>query len=540
MSRVYLLEKRLLAVMAAFFWLLLNLELCAQVQLPDSLEPVPSVPAPQGQQNKTFGDKIRNLGISKGFKSTKSSIALTIALQQAKLAEQQGKYLSAISHYQKAIDLYAQQGDQQEVTDCLQEVAVLYQKAGRTQQALDKFEQVLSRKEFSGDTTNLSVIRQNLTQLGPVPDSSEVVLPDPMTAPAMSKTEADAESERLRSLAETTENTADYKSSLEYYKLYTELTTKQKEAEQAQQLALQEKTFELESQAQQMSLLKSQREVQALTLAQQQEQLIKEQTFKRNLIMGISVLFLAVLATFVLYRGKRKALGDLNLAYEELNSTKDRLVSAEQELKRLLGQQVSRGVAQQLMNHENADKAQKKFVCVMFLDIREFTPFVEKLLPEEIIQYQNEVFGLMIDIIDRYHGVINQFLGDGFMATFGLQDDESNVCDNALQAAIEIITEVNQQSESGVIPATKVGIGLHAGNVVAGNVGTAIRKQYSITGNTVITAARIEQLNKEFQSQILISREVYKQLSQPEKLPDQFVKAEVKGRKQPVELLKIA
>jgi class 3 adenylate cyclase len=520
---------------------LLGLELVAQVELPDSLEPVQNVPASRQQPKTTFGDKMRNLGISKSFKNTKSSFSITVALQQAKLAEQQGKYLTAINHYQKIIDLYVEQGDQQSVTDYLQEIALLYQKAGYTQQALDKYEEVLQRKEFSGDTTNLALIRQNLTNLGSSSlDSSNAVLPKPVAASPMTKAEAETESARLKSLAETSENSADYKRSLEYYKLYTELTNQQKESEQAQQLALQEKTFELEKQAQQMSLLESEREIQALTLARQQEQLQKEQSLKRNLLIGTSILFLAVLATFMLYRGKRKALGDLNLAYLELNSTKDKLVVAEGELKRLLGQQVSSGVAQQLMDHEKADKGQKIFVCVMFLDIREFTPFAEKLLPEELIQYQNDVFGLMIDIIDRHQGVINQFLGDGFMATFGLQEDKSNVCDNALQAAIDIITEVNQQSEAGIIPATRVGIGLHAGTVVAGNVGTAIRKQYSITGNTVITAARIEQLNKRFQSQILISKEVYQKLSNVENLPDEFHYVKVKGRNTPVELLKIA
>ena len=138
----------------------------------------------------------------------------------------------------------------------------------------------------------------------------------------------------------------------------------------------------------------------------------------------------------------------------------------------------------------------------MFLDIRGFTPFAEQREPEEIIRYQNDVFGFMIDIIDQHQGSINQFLGDGFMATFGLQEAEVNPCEDAYQAAKEIITLVNKKSEEGLIPTTRVGIGLHAGNVVAGNVGTAIRKQYSITGNTVITAARIEQLNKEFESQL--------------------------------------
>ena len=520
---------------------LLHLDLPAQ-DLPDSIGiEIQKIPEPPEEDKKSFRKKIQNLGISKGIKKTKANLSITVSVQQAKLAEQQHRYLTAISHYQKVVDIYVEQGDQQSVTDYMQQIALLYQQAGRTQQALDKYEEVLQRKEFYGDTTNLAIIRENLINLEPTTsDTAEITLPDPVTSELLTKKEAEDKSNRLKVLAEKSEDTEDYKQSLEYFKLYTELTTKQKEAEQAQQLALQEKTFQLEKQAQEMSLLESEKEVQALTLARQQEQLQKEETFKRNLIVGVVVLTLAAFISFVLYRGKRQALGNLNQAYKELSTTKNKLESAEKQLKRLLGQQVSIGVAQQLMDHDKADAGQKKFVCVMFLDIRGFTPFAEKLKPEELIKYQNDVFGLMIEIVDQYHGVINQFLGDGFMATFGLQENEDNVCDNAIKAAMEIVRVVNDKSETGSIPETRVGIGLHAGNVVAGNVGTSIRKQYSITGNTVITAARIEQLNKQYHSQILISKEVYAKLSQPEKLPDSFINAQVKGRKQPVELLKIA
>jgi len=520
-----------------------SLSVAAQDSVGSNETPVKELPIPEDTDRKGLKNKLQNLGIGKGIKKTRDNVAISIALQQGRLAEFQERYLNAIHHYQKAIDLYVTQGDQQSVTQYAQHIALLYQKAGRTKQALDQYEQVLDRKELLGDTTGLSEIRENLITIQPLsaPQNEEIgLIPKDDEIPVVPLEDVSEESERLRTLAESTENNQDYRSSLEYFKLYTELSNQQKGEEQAQQLALQEKTFQIERQAQRVGLLESEKEIQELTLAQQEEQMVKDQTFKQNLLIGILLLALTVLATFFLYRGKRKALGDLGQAYNDLNHTKDQLVVAEEQLKNLLDQQVSSGVAQQLMDSGKADMAQKKFVCVMFLDIRGFTPFAEKLEPEELIQYQNDVFGLMIDIIDKNYGVINQFLGDGFMATFGLQENQSNVCDNALEAAMRIISVVNEKSASNVIPNTRVGIGLHAGNVVAGNVGTAIRKQYSITGNTVITASRIEQLNKRFESQLLISKEVYNQLSHPEKLPQEFINVEVKGRKQQVELLKIA
>ena len=114
----------------------------------------------------------------------------------------------------------------------------------------------------------------------------------------------------------------------------------------------------------------------------------------------------------------------------------------------------------------------------------------------------------MIDIILKYNGVINQFLGDGYMATFGIPFSRGKDVQNALEAAKEIINRLKLNIESGELPDIKIGIGLHAGDVVAGNVGTEQRRQYSVSGNTVIIASRIEQLNKKFGSQLLISREI--------------------------------
>jgi adenylate cyclase len=172
----------------------------------------------------------------------------------------------------------------------------------------------------------------------------------------------------------------------------------------------------------------------------------------------------------------------------------------------------------------------------MFLDIRDFTPYVEKLSPEEIIAYQNKVLGFMIEVVNKRGGIVNQILGDGFMATFGAPVSSGNDCEAAYSAAREIINMVKAKSESGEIPPTKIGIGLHAGQVVAGNVGTKERKQYSITGNTVITAARLEQLNKEFHTTMVMSREVYEHLPEALQEPMSFNPVQVKGRSEAIEI----
>jgi adenylate cyclase len=145
----------------------------------------------------------------------------------------------------------------------------------------------------------------------------------------------------------------------------------------------------------------------------------------------------------------------------------------------------------------------------------------------------------MIDSVYKHNGIINQFLGDGFMATFGAPVSKGNDSEHAYQAAVEIINSVNEKSKRGEIYETTVGIGLHTGKVVVGNVGTSLRKQYSITGNAVIIAARIEQLNKEYGSQLLVSGEVLQHVEKNSPKPESLGEVQLKGREKPVKLYKV-
>jgi adenylate cyclase len=256
-------------------------------------------------------------------------------------------------------------------------------------------------------------------------------------------------------------------------------------------------------------------------------------------IIGLLILA-SSLITLYFYVTKKREHKRLKIAYRDLDNTKSKLVGAEQRIVKLLRQHVSGDVAKELLMDFGDKPVERRFVCIMFLDIRDFTPMAEKLSPEEIITYQNKVFGFMIDIIHQHHGNINQLLGDGFMATFGAPVSRGNDCQNAFVAANEILKEVKERSEAGDILKTKVGIGLHAGYVVTGNVGNESRKQYSVTGNPVIIASRVEQLNKEYKSQLIITEEVYDKLDKPLKLTQPFLEVEVKGRTHPVRILKIA
>ena len=213
-------------------------------------------------------------------------------------------------------------------------------------------------------------------------------------------------------------------------------------------------------------LLRQQKKIADLTVATLAKDKEKQVRLRNYAILISLVIFLASLTTFYFYFIKKREHKRLTIAYRDLDKTKNKLENAEEKIVTLLRQQVSGAVAQELLRSGANKPGGKHFVCIMFLDIRDFTPKVEKLSPEEIIAYQNNVFGFMIDIVQKYKGNINQLLGDGYMDTFGAPESHGNDCQNAFFAAKEILQEIKERNEAAIIPKTKVGIGLHAGFVV--------------------------------------------------------------------------
>ncbi len=214
---------------------------------------------------------------------------------------------------------------------------------------------------------------------------------------------------------------------------------------------------------------------------------------------------------------------------------------AENERKRTLdrfGQHVSPAVAAKLLETEAASELRQ--VCVMFLDIRNFTSFSEKRGPEEVVQYLNSLFGFMIEAVNARNGIINKFLGDGFMAVFGAPLSDGKECRNALDAARDIIAGVDALISKGAIAPTRIGIGLHSGPAVTGVVGTATRGEYTVIGDVVNLASRIESLNKDFESRLLVSVDVLAAAGEKPASAVSRGPVKVKGRETTVEIFQLA
>ncbi|GIX41868.1 MAG: guanylate cyclase [Leptospiraceae bacterium] len=216
------------------------------------------------------------------------------------------------------------------------------------------------------------------------------------------------------------------------------------------------------------------------------------------------------------------------------------------EVLEIFGQYVSPEVMNKLLNQKFLDLSEKKKVTVMFLDIRNFTKFSESRDPVEVIHFLNLLFEYMIDIINKYNGIVNKFLGDGFMAIFGAPIETEDDALNAYKASIEIIQTLEELKKQHKIKEVqdwelKIGIGIHTGEAITGNVGSKIRKEYTVIGDTVNTASRIEQLNKKFDSQLLLSKETFDEVLKYESTIDykDIKKVIVKGKSKPITIYRI-
>ena len=216
------------------------------------------------------------------------------------------------------------------------------------------------------------------------------------------------------------------------------------------------------------------------------------------------------------------------------------VVQERNRISRTFGEYVSPEVMSKLLDLKPDLRSENKNVCVMFLDIRDFTRFAEKRSPEEVVKYLESLFEFMIEIVNRHHGIINKFLGDGFMAVFGAPLSDGRDCANALDAAQEILARVREEVEAGTILPTTVGIGLHAGEAVTGSIGSALRREYTVIGDVVNLAARIEKLNKRFDSQLLISEIVWRAVSGDQSGVVPMGHVEVRGREQAIQIYQVA
>jgi adenylate cyclase len=168
-------------------------------------------------------------------------------------------------------------------------------------------------------------------------------------------------------------------------------------------------------------------------------------------------------------------------------------------------------VTEELLTNEVIRRGETKDVTIFFSDIRGFTDFSEGHTPEEVVQMLNEYFEVMVEIINRNHGVVDKFIGDAIMAVWGVPHPHPEDSRRAITACLEMrlaLEKLNEKRIDQKLLPIKIGIGLHAGSVVSGTVGSSERMEYTVIGDNVNTASRIEASTKSFGTDLLISQEV--------------------------------
>ena len=232
--------------------------------------------------------------------------------------------------------------------------------------------------------------------------------------------------------------------------------------------------------------------------------------------------------------------------FEKLSKEIDHMTLGLRERERLklnFSRYVSQQVVEKILKVEDIEKLanERRKITVLFSDIRQFTKLAESLPPERVVSLLNEYFGKMLEVIFHHQGILDKFLGDGMMVEFGTPFDDKLQERHAVMTAIGMQREVRKLTEkwkSEGKPEIKIGIGVHTGFAVVGNIGSKQRIGYTAVGDTVNVAAHLEQTTKLLKKPILVSESTYEAIKNEFKatLLGPMI---LPGRKEPVTIYSI-
>lgn len=199
------------------------------------------------------------------------------------------------------------------------------------------------------------------------------------------------------------------------------------------------------------------------------------------------------------------------------------------------------GVASKLIGGEMKLGGEQREATVFFSDIRSFTSFSEKHTAQEVVKMLNEYFKVMVSIVQKHHGVVDKFIGDAIMAVWGAPESFGNDALNAINACIEmrralaVFNDIRLQQN---LPEIRIGMGVHTGQLIAGTVGSDDRMEYTVIGDTVNLASRIEAATKAYGTDLLISEETCMKVQSAFTFEEAGT-ASVKGKEKPLKFFKV-
>lgn len=287
-------------------------------------------------------------------------------------------------------------------------------------------------------------------------------------------------------------------------------------------------------------------------------------TLRRNIYLTVAVLMLAILFIYFFSKTistpvkKLAAASDqieqgnyeVNLkpkGSDEIGLLTERFVSmgkglAERErLKDSFGRFVNKEIAEKAARGELAMGGENKEVTIFFSDIRSFTAISEKLEPAEVVEFLNDYMTRMVECVNNTNGVVDKFIGDAVMAVWGAPVSAGSPTQDALNCVRgclmmrAALREFNVGRGGDKKPIIKIGCGVNTGPVIAGQIGSTQRMEYTVIGDAVNFASRTEALNKPLGTDILITENTY-ELIKEHVIVEQMPSVTVKGKEKPVSM----
>ena len=267
-------------------------------------------------------------------------------------------------------------------------------------------------------------------------------------------------------------------------------------------------------------------------------------------LIGISLFFAFVLTSNQLFQKQgiwvNQTYPLFNLVLTYLMITGYRYMTEERERKKVRGAfqyYLNASVVEQMLKDPEKLKlgGEKKDLTVLFSDIRGFTSISEHMTPERLVKFLNEYLTKMTDIVFKYDGLLDKYMGDAIMAIWGAPLDQSDHPLRACYTALEMVEELHLLQHKWAtegMPRLNIGIGINAGPMVVGNMGSERRFDYTVMGDSVNLGSRLEGLNKLYGTNIIISEMTYERV-QGEILGRELALVRVKGKDQPVKIYEL-
>ena len=210
-------------------------------------------------------------------------------------------------------------------------------------------------------------------------------------------------------------------------------------------------------------------------------------------------------------------------------------------IRRCFHQYVGREVAEKIYRDATSLRGQRRTVTILCTDLREFTSLSEGLTPDQVAAQLNEYFPMMVEAIQRHHGIVIDFVGDAVLAVYGAPLGNPAHALDAVRTGLAMqagLVGLNAGWRARGLPVLKMGISIHTGPAFAGNVGAPDRMKYAVVGDSVNLATRVEGLNKELGTTFLITEDTYAILPGRVQVADRG-EMKVKGRHRPVRVYEV-